>query len=207
MSETIDILKKTGALLTNGHFVGTSGRHIDTYVNKDALYTHPKETSRICELMAEKVKNLDIDAVVGPALGGIVLSQWTAFHLSKIKQKDILALYTEKTSDGGQKLTRGYNKAAAGKNILVVEDAPTTGSSAKNVIDVVKTAQGKVVAMSVMVNKNPKEVTSNFFGVPFFPLAEFEIQSYEAADCLMCKKGIPINTTVGHGKKFLESKK
>ncbi|MEK7080983.1 MAG: phosphoribosyltransferase, partial [Patescibacteria group bacterium] len=95
MSEIIEILKKTKALLTNDHFVGTSGRHFDTYVNKDALYTHPEETSRVCKLIAEQVKDFKIDAVVGPALGGIVLSQWTAYHLSKIKQKDILAIYTE----------------------------------------------------------------------------------------------------------------
>src|SRR3989338_6917921 len=206
MSETIDILKKTGALLTNGHFVGTSGRHIDTYVNKDALYTHPEETSRICELMAEKVKDLPIDAVVGPALGGIVLSQWTAYHLSKIKRKDILAIYTEKTPEGGQKFTRGYDKLIAGKNILIVEDAPTTGGSAKKVVDAGQAAGGVVVAVSVMVNKNPKEVNSAYFGAPFLPLTEFEIGSYEETDCQMCKTGVPVNITVGHGKKYLASK-
>lgn len=207
MSEVIEILKKTKALLTNGHFIGTSGMHIDTYVNKDALYTHPEETSRVCRLIAEQVEDFKIDAVVGPALGGIVLSQWTAYHLSKIKQKDILAIYTEKTPEGGQKFTRGYDKLVKSKNILVVEDAPTTGGSAQKVVDAVRAAGGKVVAVSVMVNKNPKKVTSEFFGVPFLPLVEFEIQSYEEADCLMCKNGVPINTTVGHGKKFLETKK
>ena len=205
-NEVIDILKKTGALLNNGHFVGTSGRHIDTYVNKDALYTHTEETSKVCRLMAEKVKDFDIDVVVGPALGGIVLSQWTAYHLSQIKHKEVLAVYTEKTPEGGQKFTRGYDKFVRSKNVLIVEDAPTTGLSAKKVVDVVNNALGKVVAVSVMVNKNPKEVTSDFFGVPFLPLVEFEIQSYGEADCLMCQKGIPINTEVGHGKEFLKNK-
>ena len=60
--EVLEILKKTGALLTQGHFVGTSGLHIDTYVNKDALYIHTEETSQVCRLIAEKVKNFDIDA-------------------------------------------------------------------------------------------------------------------------------------------------
>ncbi|MEK7539222.1 MAG: phosphoribosyltransferase family protein [Patescibacteria group bacterium] len=207
MSEVLEILKKAGALLTKGHFVGTSGVHIDTYVNKDALYIHTKETSRVCELMAEQVKNFDIDAVVGPALGGIILAQWTAYHLSKIKQKEVLALYTEKDKEGVQKFTRGYDKFARAKNILVVEDAPTTGGSAKKVVDIVNDIGGKVVAVSVMVNKNPQNVTSKFFGVPFFSLAEFKMQSYGAVDCLMCQKGIPVNTVLGHGKKFLETKK
>src|SRR3989338_4540426 len=104
-NEILDILKKVGAFMINGHFVGTSGIHIDTYVNKDALYVHTRETSRVCELIAEKIRDFDIDAVVGPALGGIILSQWTAHHLSKIKGKEILAIYTEKNKDGIQTFT------------------------------------------------------------------------------------------------------
>lgn len=207
MSEGIlEILKSTGALLTNGHFVGTSGKHIDTYVNKDALYPHTEETSKVGRLMAGKAKDFDIEVVVGPALGGIILSQWTAYHLSQIKGKDILGVYTEKTPEGGQKFTRGYDKLVEGKNILIVEDAPTTGGSAKKVVDAVKAAGGKVVAVSVMVNKNPKQVTSDYFGAPFLPLAELEIGSYDEADCVMCKNGVPVNTTVGHGKNYLEKK-
>lgn len=206
-SEVIEILKKVGAIITNSHFVGTSGKHIDTYVNKDGLYPHTAETSKVGSLIAEKAKDFEIDAVVGPALGGIVLSQWTAYHLSNIKHKDILALYTEKTSEGGQKFTRGYDKLVELKNILVVEDAPTTGSSAKKVVDAVRSAGGKVAAVSVMVNKNPQEVNSEFFGAPFLPLAEFSIQSYEEDECKMCKNGVPINITVGHGKKYLSRTK
>ena len=154
------------------------------------------------------MKELDVDAVVGPALGGIVLSQWTAYHLSEIKQKEILAIYSEKTPEGGQKFTRGYDQIVKSKNILVVEDAPTTGGSAKKVVDIVNDTGGKVVGVSVMVNKNTREVNSEFFGAPLFSLAELEIQSYENEEkCAMCKNNIPINTTVGHGKKFLESKK
>ena len=140
MNEVIDILKKTGALLTDSHFVGTSGKHIDTYVNKDALYTHPEETSKVCQLMAEKSKDFEIDVVVGPALGGIVLSQWTAHHLSKIKGREILAVYTEKIPEGGQKFTRGNDQIVKSKNILVMEDASTTGGSAKKVVDAVTAA-------------------------------------------------------------------
>ena len=74
--EVIAILKKTKAILTDDHFVGTSGKHFATYINKDALYPHTKETSRIGELFAEKNKHLEIDVVAAPALGG------TPFQLS-----------------------------------------------------------------------------------------------------------------------------
>ena len=119
MNETIEILIKVGAVLRKGHFVGTSGLHMDTYVNKDFLYPHTMETSRICKLMAEKYKDANIEVVVGPALGGIILSQWTASHLSEIYGKEVLGIYTEKSADGGQMFTRGYEAYIKnGKRIL-----------------------------------------------------------------------------------------
>ena len=71
-----------------------------------------------------------------------------------------MAVYTEKNKEGVQRFTRGYDKIVKGKNVLVVEDAPTTGGSAKKVVDIVNNVGGKVVAVTVMVNKNHKEVTS-----------------------------------------------
>jgi len=87
MSDVISILKKVQAVLTDGHFVYTSGKHGSVYVNKDAVYPHTKETSQIGKLFAEKFKNKNIDVVAAPALGGIILSQWTAYHLSKLQKK------------------------------------------------------------------------------------------------------------------------
>src|SRR3989339_1159783 len=177
MGKVVDILKKIGAVITDDHFVYTSGKHGSVYINKDALYPHTAETSEVCRTMAEMFKDKEVEAVVGPALGGIILSQWVAHHLSQMKGKEILAVYTEKNKEGIQTFTRGYEKLVNSKNVLLVEDAPTTGGSAKKVVEIVKNAGGKVVAVSVMVNKNKKEVTSSFFGAPFFPLAEAEMKS------------------------------
>lgn len=204
--EVVEILKKVGAVVTDSHFVLTSGKHSAQYVNKDALYPHTEETSRICQLFAERNQDLDIDAVVGPAFGGIILSQWTAYHLSKLKGKEIFAVYTEKTPDGGQVFTRGYDKFVAGKKVLVAEDLTSTGGSAKKVAEAVKAAGGQVLAVTVMANRNPEEVTADFFGAEFRPLVEFRVEAYEKSECPLCKSGIPINTSVGHGKKYLESK-
>lgn len=204
--EVLQILKKTKAVLTDDHFVGTSGRHMATYINKDALYPHTFETSRIGELFAEKNKNLDIDVVAAPALGGIILSTWTAYHLSKLKNKEILSIYTEKDADKNQIFTRGYDQLVKGKNVLVIEDLTTTGGSVKKVVDSVKAAGGKVVNVCVMVNKDPENVTSEAIGAPFSALAVLKTKTYDVANCPLCAKGIPVNTTVGHGKKYLEAK-
>ena len=103
----IEILEKVGAILKNDHFIGTSGLHLDTYLNKDALYPHTEETSEVCKMFAEKYKDKNIDTVVAPALGGIILSQWTAYHLSKMCRRNIGGVYTEKFSEGRDIYKRG----------------------------------------------------------------------------------------------------
>jgi len=206
MNEAIDILKKVGAILENGHFVGTSGLHFGTYINKDFLYPHTKKTSQMCRLFAEKYKDANIEVVVGPALGGIILSQWTAYHLSEIYGKEVLGIYTEKSTEGGQMFTRGYEKYIKDKRVLVVEDIITTGGSILKTIKAVKEAGGNIVGACAMVNKN-KNLDKNIFGVPFDTLAELFVETYTADVCPLCKNKIPINTNVGHGKKYLESLK
>ena len=206
MREVLEILKKVGAVITNGHFVGTSGLHFDTYVNKDFLYPHTRETSEVCRMYAEKFKDKNIEVVVGPALGGIVLSQWVAHHLSEMSGREVLGIYTEKTPEGGQAFTRGYDEYIKGKNVLVVEDVVTTGGSLLKSIKAVQDAGGSIVGSCAMINKN-ENLDLNLFGGTFISLAELFIPNYSKEDCPLCASGAPINTKFGHGKKFLEAKK
>lgn len=201
MSTVIEILKQVGAIITDSHIIYTSGQHGSVYINKDALYPHTKETSDVCQMMAEQYKSKNIDVVVAPALGGIILSQWVAYHLSALSGREVLSVYTEKMPDNNQVLRRGYEKLAFGKSILIVEDVTNTGGSVKKVINSVRTAGGNIVGVCVMVNRRPKEITSEAIGTPFLSLAEFEAVSYEAIDCPLCEKKIPINKSVGHGSQ------
>jgi orotate phosphoribosyltransferase len=204
--KVVALLKKVGAMITDSHIVLVSGRHTDTYINPDALLPHPKEVSQIAKLFAEKFKDLDIDIVAAPAVGGIVLSTWTAYHLSKLKKKEILGIFTEKLPDRSQVLERGFDTLVKGKKILVIEDITTTGGSVKKVVDSLRGAGGKVVAVSVMVNRDPKLVTKEAVGGPFSPLAVFNIVSYEEKECPLCKNNTPVNPELGHGKEYLEEK-
>lgn len=206
-NEALELLKKTNAVFMDSHFVGTSGRHMATYINKDALYPHTIETSRMGELFAEKNQDLAVDVVAAPALGGIILSTWTAYHLTKLKGREVLGIYTEKTTDGNQILTRGYDKFITGKNILVIEDLATTGGSVKKVVNTIREAGGNVVAVCLMVNKNVDDITTELIGAPLRWLSELKTETYTAEECPLCKNGVPVNTTVGHGKKFLEAQK
>lgn len=204
MSRILNILKETKAVITNSHFVYTSGKHGSVYINKDIIYTHPKKSSEVGKLFARSFKDFDIDVVAAPAIGGIIISQWTAYYLSKIKNREILGVYTEKTLNKDQVFTRGYDLVVKGKNVLVIEDLTTTGESVKKVINSVKKSGGFVTAVGVMINRDPEKVNSKTIGAPFFSLGVFKAEAFDQNRCPLCKKNIPINITVGHGKKFLK---
>lgn len=203
----LDILKKSNAVITDSHIVYTSGKHGSVYINKDAIYPHTELASKVGKMFAEKFKSKAIDVVAAPALGGIILSQWTAYHLSKMKKKKILGVYTEKDENKNQIFTRGYDKFVKEKKVLVIEDLTTTGGSVKKAVDTVKKAGGKVVGVGVMINRNPKEVNSKFLKAPFIALGVLKAEAFDEDKCPLCKSGMPVNTTVGHGKKYLQNKK
>lgn len=203
MDDVVEILKSTGAVL-EGHFIGVQGRHLPTYINKDAWLPHTHLVSQVCELLAHANAENKIDIVVGPAVGGVVLSQWTAFHLSRITGKEILSVFTEKTPDDGQIFKRGYDLLVKGKRVLIVEDTTTVGSSIKKTLAAVVAAGGNTVQISVVANRDPKLVKSETFGVPFSALAELPFESYAEDEVPDWLKKIPINTTVGHGAKYLK---
>lgn len=204
--DVISILKSIGAVLTDDHFVFTSGKHGEVYINKDALYPHTQQTAAVGKLFAEHCKDMDIDTVAAPALGGIILSQWTAYYLSEMKGKEVAGVYAEKTPDKSFAFTRGYDSYIKGKNVLVIEDLTTTGGSVKKIVDVVKAAGGNVVMVGVMVNRNPDQVNSEMMGAPFFSLGVLKAGAWDEADLPANIKARPINTKVGHGKKYLQEK-
>lgn len=197
------ILEQTGAIVTNGHFVYTSGKHGSVYINKDALYPHTSESSFVGELFARSFQDLVIDVVAAPAIGAIILSQWAAYHLSLQSGKEVLGVYTEKTAANEQVLRRGYDKLVAYRNTLVVEDLTTTGASVRKTVDAIRAANGNVVAVGVMVNRNPAGVTSTTVGAPLRALHVIEATAYDPTECPLCKNHIPINTELGHGRELL----
>lgn len=204
--EVLAIFKKTGGYIEGSHVVYTSGKHGEKYLNKDAIYPHTKEISSICREIAERFKDKEIDVVAAPALGGIILSQWTAHHLSKMTGREVLGIYTEKTPDKNQIFTRGYGKLVKGKKVLIVEDITTTGGSVMKVIASVRAAGGDVVSVCVIANRDPDHINGDSIGAPYTALAEIRMQAWDEADCPLCKEGKPVNTTVGKGREYLQKK-
>jgi orotate phosphoribosyltransferase len=204
--EFLEILKQTGGYISDSHIVATSGKHINTYLNKDAIYPHTRAVSAVCKAIAETYADDNIEAVVGPSLGGIILSQWTAYHLSEITGRDVLGIYTEKNEAKDQILTRDYDALVKGKRVLVVEDILTTGGSLAKVVHTVKAAGGTVIAACAMVNRDPDKIDDAVIGAPLKTLAALRLPAWDETDCPMCKNGVPINTSVGKGRDYLAKK-
>jgi orotate phosphoribosyltransferase len=199
--EVLELLQKVGAF-RSGHFVFVSGKHADTYVNKNAMYPYTREMSRLCKSIAERYKGKNIEAVIGPATGGIILSQWVAYHLSEMEGREVYGAYADKDGEGFV-IKRGYDEIIKGKNTLVVEDLVTTGGSLRKVVEAVRSVGGNVVAAVAICNRGA--VTREMVGNPpeFVSLLTVDLEQWPEDDCELCERGIPVNTDVGHGKDFL----
>lgn len=207
-TDTLALLADVGALITNDHLVYTSGRHGNTYVNKDALYPHTTATSAVCAQIAEQFADAAVDVVAGPTVGGVIMAQWTAHHLSRISGREVLAVYAEEVQEEGgarRSFRRGYDALVAQKRVLVVEDILTTGGSARKVVEAVVAAHGEVVGVGVLCNRGG--ISASDLGAPaLFAMAEVPLESWPAETCPLCAAGVPVNTRVGKGAAFLAAK-
>lgn len=203
--DVLNILEKVGAF-RSGHFVLTSGRHADSYINKDALYTYTHDTSQLCKAMAERFADKKVDVVLGPAVGAAILSQVTAYHLTDLSGREVYGAYADKDGQGGFILKRGYDQLVKNKNVIIVEDLTTTGGSIKKVVDVVRDLGADVVGAIAIVNRG--EVTKEAVGNPpeFLSLVHLDLESWDESECELCAKGIPVNTDIGHGREFMAKK-
>lgn len=187
------VFEKVGAMILNDHFVYKSGRHGSAYVNKNSLYQYPQEVAKLCKKIAKGFLSTDVEVVIGPATGGILLSQWVAHFLSVLTGRTILSVYADK--DGEDFIVkRGYKSALIGKKVLVVEDITTTGGSVKKVIREVE-KYAEVIGLGLLCNRGGVK-----FKVPTFTLLELNLESYSPKECPLCKKKVPINQRIGQGK-------
>jgi len=203
--QVLEILQKVGAFRA-GHFVFVSGLHADTYVNKNAMYPYTHEMSNLCRGIAELFKGQGVEAVVGPSTGGIILSQWVAYHLSELEGREVYGVYADKDGEAFV-IKRGYDEVIKGKKTLVVEDLVTTGGSLKKVVAEARRVGADVVGAVAICNRG--DVTKEMTGNPpvFKSLLTVQLDQWPAEECDLCKRGIPVNTDIGHGKEFIAKKK
>lgn len=207
--DALTIFRKFGALITDDHFLYTSGLHGTAYVNKDAIYPHTREISLLCRALAEKFTGADINVVIGPANGGIILSQWVAHHLSEILERNVLSVYAEKKGDDFA-IMRGYDRIIAGRNVLVVEDVLNTYGTIRKVVETVRKANGYVIGIGALCDRSTSETRERISSLPrVVPLITISLLTMSEQECLRtgpCSKRVPINKDFGKGKELLAEK-
>lgn len=187
-------------MVQRGHFVYTSGLHGGVYLNKDALYPHTTETSILCEALAKSFKKDSVEVVVAPTIGGVILSQWVAYHLQLICKTKVLAVFAEKTKDGNSfELKRGYDELVAHKRVLVLEDIINTGGSVKKVVDLVRKTQAQVVGVGAIWNRGGISKIELSKVPKLVSLVNLKLEAWEKTECHLCKAGRSISTNLGKG--------
>jgi len=180
----LNILKKSHAFL-EGHFLLSSGLHSKNYFQMALSYENPKYGAILSKELAKKFIDEKVDVIIGPALGGIIISYEVARFLK------VRALFTER-QDGVMTLRRGF-KINKGENVLLVEDVITTAKSIKEVMPIIQKAQAKIAGIGCIVDRSEKEIK---LPKKIKSLFRVKIKNYSPDICPLCKDGILL---VKHG--------
>lgn len=175
--DVLKIFKSTEALL-EGHFLLTSGRHSNQYFQCAKVLQYPEYTAQICSLIAEYYKSREIDTVIAPAMGGMIVGYEVARQLNK------RSIFTERENKE-MTLRRGFT-LAKGEKVLVCEDVVTTGGSVFEVIEIVKKFEAEIVGIASIVDRSNGKVD---FGYEFFPSLRLDAVSYPPENCAICREG------------------
>ena len=178
--EILDIFRNTGALL-NGHFILTSGRHSPSYFQCARVLQYPEYLTHFASMIAEHFKETEIETVISPAIGGVVLGTEVGRILN------VQTIFAER-KDGEMCIRRGF-EIDPGQNILVVEDVITTGGSVKEVMDQVINQEGNIVGVGVMVDRSNGTVSLH---ENQFSIIALEATSYESDEVPDSLSAMPV---------------
>jgi len=182
----MDLFEETGAYL-HGHFRLTSGLHSPEYLQCAKVLAHPSYAERLGRQLAEKLRPLlegaHVDAVVAPAMGGIVIGHEVARAL------DTLSLFTERDAATNEMTLRRGFSIAPGAKTVVIEDVITTGGSTKEVVDLLRAMGAEVLAAGSIIDRSAGRAD---VGVKRVTLQELNPLAYNPVECPLCKEGLPV---------------
>ncbi|MCD6218790.1 orotate phosphoribosyltransferase [Candidatus Calescamantes bacterium] len=180
--EILEIFEEKGALL-RGHFRLSSGLHSDIYIQCALVLQYPHLSTKLCEELGKRFKDKKIEVVIGPAIGGIIVSHEVARYLS------IRSLFAER-KEGVMQLRRGFH-IEKGEKVLLVEDVITTGKSLQEVEDIVKESGGIITGVGCLVDRSGGKSP---FGEEIISLLSLKVRNWEPSLCPLCKERVPITT-------------
>ena len=174
----VEVLKEAGVLL-EGHFLLTSGRHSNKYLQCAKIFRNTKYSEELCAALGEKYAGAGAEVVIGPAMGAVQM----AYEVSRALGCE--NFFTERDENGKMTLRRGF-AVEPGQKVLIVEDVVTTGGSVKEVIELVRAAGGDIVGVGSIVDRTGGNID---FGVPFKAVYSADVTSWEKDECPLCKAG------------------
>lgn len=178
--ELLALFRKTGALL-DGHFVLRSGLHSRQFFQCALLLQDTAIAAEVCGRLADKLRGIECDAVISPALGGIIVGQEIGRALGKRH------IFVEKEA-GGLVLRRGFQVSPQEK-FIVAEDVVTRGGRVQETVDIVRSLGGRVAGIAVIVDRSGGKRPD--FGCPFVSLVEMNVETFAADNLPPDLAGIP----------------
>ena len=182
IDEVLPRMREIGALL-EGHFRLSSGRHSDRYFQCARLLQYPGLALEIGRLLAERFDELEIDVVLSPAVGGVVLGHEVARGLGR---RHVFA----ERKDGGFAVRRGFD-LLKGENVLVVDDVLTRGTSFNEIRATVHEHEAHVIGLGVIVDRREPDVTID---VPVQSLVQMEVTTHDPDACPLCEQGVELTS-------------
>jgi len=191
-------LFETAGAIRHGHFELSSGLHSGTYVQCALVLQYPRFAEKLGQALAALFSDVSIDAVVSPALGGVIIGQEVARALPPPRDPiggGVPAMFVERDSNGIMTLRRGFT-LKPDQHVLVVEDVWTTGGSTEETIRVVQECGGRVIAAGALIDRSDGAIE---FPVESNALIQLRIESFEPEECPLCRQG---SAAVKPGSRF-----
>lgn len=198
--ELVKIFETAGAI-RHGHFELSSGLHSGTYVQCALVLQYPRFAEKLGQELAALFSDATIEAVVSPAIGGLIVGQEVARALPEPKGGfggGVPALFVERDASGTMTMRRGFS-LKPDQHVLVVEDVWTTGGSTQEAIRVVEEAGGRVIATGALIDRSGGKIE---FPVESQALLDLPIASYEPEDCPLCREG---SAAIKPGSRFVRA--
>ena len=194
MNPIEELLKSVNAWQT-GHFLLSSGLHSDQYMQCQKILQYPLHGMTLANALSQKLteSKIEIQTVVGPALGAVHMEVFMALALnqqqdtaSSATDEQIRAVFAERDAATNAFAIRRGVEIKEGEKVLVVEDVTTTGGSARQVITLLKELGAKPVAVAAIIDRSGGQAK---FDLPFFNLFSLSLNTYEPSACPMCQAG------------------
>jgi orotate phosphoribosyltransferase len=180
VNDVLDLFRQSGAL-HEGHFRLSSGLHSSGYLQSALVLQHPAHAETLGRLLADQLRDLNVTAVLSPALGGLIIGHEVARALG------VRAIFAER-QDSVLTLRRGFSLSAADR-VVIIEDVVTTGGSTRETMVVARQTGATVVGAGSIIDRSGGAASLD---VPYRSLVALALPTYDPDTCPLCAEGKPV---------------